>query len=591
MKRNLFVLMSLIVLGSMILSACGGSAPTTAAPAATEPPSAATQAPAATEAPTQAATEAATQAPAAAPSGTATITFTQEPDNLNPLYTSMSFSGYLRPFYLKPSWDFDENAKPVPVLVKEIPSTENGGVSADGKTITLKLRDDVKWSDGEPLTADDYVFTYDMIMSDKNTPLGRYPYDPYVESVTAQDPTTVVIQLKEPFAAWLTSLFYWGVLPKHTLQPVFDADGTIDNAEWNRNPNPSLGPFTLDQWETGSGLTFKANPSWIQPPKLEQIFVRIVPDDAAQEAAILAGDTDIGTFLSSDQIDKLEAGGKVKVVPVVSGYNEAWFLNVNPDTARPFMLDVNVRKAIALATDRFTIVKDLLKAEINPVNVTFWDMTPPYQTDTLQPYPYDPEQAKQLLDTAGWKDSDGDGIRDKVVDGKKVDLIVRYATNQRELRKSIQAVVQQQWQDVGIGAELANYSSDIFWNGYNDGGPQALGQYDVAEYSSVQNAYPDPDTDTFTCAQIVNADNPDGTNDQGYCNEKLDALFKQQASEVDPAKRKELFNQIEQIMYDDYVYIGFWKDPDLWSVSSRLKNVKFSGVYPFWNAYDWEVSQ
>ncbi len=413
---------------------------------------------------------------------------------------------------------------------------------------------------------------------------------PYVESVTAQDPTTVVVQLKEPFAAWQTSLFYWGVLPKHTLQPVFDSDGTIDNAEWNRNPNPSLGPFTLDQWETGSGLTFKANPNWINPPKLEQIFVRIVPDDAAQEAAILAGDTDIGTFLSSDQIDKLEAGGKVKVVPVSSGYNEAWFLNVNPDTARPFMLDVNVRKAIALATDRFTIVKDLLVADINPVNATFWDMTPPYDSN-LEPYPYDPEQAKQLLDTAGWTDSDGDGIRDKTIDGKKVDLIVRYATNQRELRKSIQAVVEQQWKDVGIGAELANYSSDIFWNGYNDGGPMALGEYDVAEYSSVQNAYPDPDTDTFTCAQVVNANNPDGTNDQGYCNPKLDELFKQQAIEMDPAKRKELFTQIEQIIYDDYVYIGLWKDPDLWSVSSRLKNVKFSGVYPFWNAYEWEVTQ
>jgi peptide/nickel transport system substrate-binding protein len=568
-KRSIFVLFTVLVLASFVLAACG--TPATEVPA--------TQAPAATGAP------AATEVPAPTFNGTATITFVQEPDNLNPMYTSMSFSGYLRPFYLKPSWDFDENAQPVPVLVKEIPSVENGGVSADGKTITLNLRDDVTWSDGEPLTADDYVFTYNMIMSDKNTPLGRYPYDPYVESVTAQDPTTVVITLKEPFAAWLTSLFYWGVLPKHILQPVFDADGTIDNAEWNRNPVPGLGPFVLDQWETGSHLSFKANPNWIQPPKLEQIFVRIVPDDAAQEAAILAGDSDIGTFLSSDQIEKLEAGGAVKVVPVSSGYNEAWFLNVNPDTARPFMLDVNVRKAIAMAADRFTIVKDLLVAEINPVNTTFWDMTPPFQTDTLQPYPYDPEQAKQLLDAAGWVDSNGDGTRDK--DG--VELVVRYATNQRELRKSIQAVVEQQWKEVGIGAELANYSSDIFWNGYNDGGPQAQGQYDVAEYSSVMNAYPDPDTDVFTCAQIVNADNPDGTNDQGYCNAAVDELFKKQAVTTDPAARKELFNQIEQIMYDDAVYVGMWKDPDLWSISSRLKNVRFSGVYPFWNAYEWEI--
>ncbi len=138
----------------------------------------------------------AAEAPAPTFSGTATITFVQEPDNLNPMYTSMSFAGYLRPFYLKPSWDFDENGKPVPVLVKEIPSTENGGLSADGKTITLNLRDDVKWSDGEPLTADDYVFTFDMIMSDKNVPLGRYPYDDVCASVEAKDPTTVVINFE-----------------------------------------------------------------------------------------------------------------------------------------------------------------------------------------------------------------------------------------------------------------------------------------------------------------------------------------------------------------------------------------------------------
>lgn len=576
MKHKLTLLLSMVVMASMFLAACGGGTP---APAQTEAPAA----PAETEAPSPAEPAAPTF------SGTVTITFVQEPDNLNPMYTDMSFSGYLRPFYLKPSWDFDENGKPVPVLAKEIPSLENGGLSEDGLTVTIKLRDDITWSDGEPLTADDYVFTYEMIMSDKNTPLSRYPYENYVTGVVAQDPTTVVISFNKPFAAWLTSIFYW-VLPKHVLQPVFEAEGTIDNAEWNRNPTVGVGPFMFSEWETGSHLTFVANPSWIQPPKLEQIFVRIVPDDAAQEAAILAGDTDIGVFLSSDQIEKLEATGKVKVVAVTSGYNEAWFLNVNPATARPFMLEKDVRKAIALATDRFTIVNDLLDPQINPVNVTYWDGTPPYQTDTLKPYPYDPEAAKALLDAAGWVDSDGDGIRDKMIDGKKVDLIVRYVTNQRELRKNVQAVVEQQWKLVGIGAELVNYSSDVFWNGYNDGGPQALGLYDIAEFSSVQDSYPDPDASSgWTCDQIVSAENPDGGNNQGYCNPEIDRLMAEQATTLDPVKRKELYNQIEQIIYDDYVYIGMWSDPDLWSVSSRLKNVRFSGVYPFWNAYEWEI--
>ena len=589
MKRNLYILMSLVVLASMTLAACGGAAPATQAPAPTEAP-AATEA-AATEAP---ATEApaATEPPAPVPSGTATITFTQEPDNLNPLYTTMFFSGITRDFWLKALWSFDEKNQPVPELAAEIPSPENGGVSEDGKTLTIKLRDDITWSDGEPVTADDFVFTYDMIMSDKNVVQSRYPYEDYVESVEAQDPQTIVVHFKEPFAAWLTNIFSGspsaaqGVLPKHILQPVFDSEGTIDNAEWNKAPTVGVGPFVFSEWESGSHIIFKANPNWINPPKLDQIFIQIVPDDAAQEAAIIAGDTDIGVFLSSDQIEKLEAGGNVKVVAVASGYDEGWFLNVNPETAHPAMLDPNVRKAIALATDRFSIVNDLLVESVNPVNASFWDNNPPYNSD-IEPYPYDPEQAKQLLDAAGWKDSNGDGTRDK--DG--VELVLRYITNDRELRKNVQAVVEQQWSQVGIGVKLENYSSDVFWNGFNDNGPQAQGIYDIAEYSSV-GSFPDPEASSnWLCDQISSADNPDGANWQGYCDPKMDELLKEQASTLDIDKRIDLYKQIQQKMYDEVLYIGMWKDPDLWSVNSRLQNVKLAGATPFWNVNEWEVTQ
>ena len=574
MKRNLTLLVSLVVFASMILAACGGNVPATQRPVASEPPAVATEPPAPTF------------------NGTATITFTQEPDNLNPLYTTMFFSGITRDFWLKGLWSFDENNQPVPDLAAEIPSPENGGVSADGKTLTIKLRDDIKWSDGEPVTADDFVFTYQMIISDKNVVQSRYPYDEYVDSVEAKDPQTIVVQFKKPFAAWLTNIFSGtpsaaqGVLPKHVLQPVFDKDGTIDNAAWNKAPTVGVGPFVFSEWEFGSHIIFKANPNWIRPPKLEQIFVRIVPDDAAQEAAIIAGDTDIGVFLSSDQIKKLEAGGNVKVIAVASGYDEGMFLNVNPETAHPAMLDSNVRKAIALATDRFSIVKDLLVESVNPVNSSFWDNNPPYNSD-IKPYPYDPDQAKQLLDAAGWVDSNGDGTRDK--DG--VELKLRYITNDRELRKNVQAVIEQQWAAVGIGAELQNYSSDVFWNGYNDQGPQAQGLYDIAEYSSV-GSFPDPEaSNNWLCDQVSSADKPDGANWQGYCDPTMDDLLSQQATTLDTTKRIDLYKQIQQLMYDQVLYIGMWKDPDLWSVNSRLQNVKLSGATPFWNVQEWEVAQ
>jgi peptide/nickel transport system substrate-binding protein len=403
--------------------------------------------------------------------------------------------------------------------------------------------------------------------------------------VSAPDPQTVVIELSDTYAAWLTTIFEQ-VLPKHILQPVFEADGSLDQAEWNRAPTVGLGPFVFDSWEPQSHITFRANPNWINPPKIEQVVILITPD--AQEAAILAGDSHIGTFLDASQIERLEADGTISVVGTPGGYNEAWFLNVSPETAHPAMLDVNVRRAIALATDRFTIVNDLLDPDINPVNVTFWDNTPGYATQTLAPYAYDPDEAASLLDAAGWVDSNGDGTRDK--DG--VELVLRYITNDRELRHNVQAVVQQQWAAVGIGADLVQYSSDVYWNGYNDQGPQARGEYDIAEYSSAPSGPPDPEASpNWKCDQFASADNPDGANWQWYCNPALDALFDQQAVTADLAARQALYAQIHQIMYDDVIYIGMWKDPDLWSINEKLANVRLSGPTPFWNAHEWEVNE
>ena len=578
-------LISGVAVLSMLLAACGPAStpipvdePTTA-PTQASTGSDATTAPEPTAAPTAAATG----------SGTVKISFVQEPDSLNPIYTSMYFSAITRDFWLRGLFIFDDQLNPVPQLAAEVPSTENGGISADGKTITVKLRDGVKWSDGEPVTADDVVFTYDMIVSDKNTVQTRYPYDTVIDSVSAADPATVVIKLKEVFAAWRTSLFTY-VLPKHVLQPVFDADGTLDNAEWNRAPTVGVGPFVFEEFESGSHLSFVANPNWFEPPTVQRVFIQIVPDDAAQEAAIIAGDVDLGLFLSSDQIERLEAGGDVKVVAVQSGYDEGWFLNLREGLAHPAMLDKNVRLALALATDRFTIVKDLLKEDLNPVNATFWSNNPPYASKTLEPYPFDPEKAKSLLDDAGWIDSDGDGIRDKMIDGTKVDLVLRYVTTTRELRKNVQAVVAQQWEAVGIKADLRNVEADQFFAGYADQGPVAIGDFDVAEWSDLPTSFPDPDaSEKWRCADIPTDENPTGQNQGGYCNPEFDALLEQQSGITDADARIAVYEQIQQMMYDDVAYIGLWLDPDLWSINQRVEGVSIGGVNPFWNVTTWNL--
>ena len=187
-------------------------------------------------------------------------------------------------------------------------------------------------------------------------------------------------------------------------------------------------------------------------------------------------------------------------------------------------------------------------------------------------------------------DSDGDGTRDKEIDGEKVDLKLRYIANQRQLRKDVQAVVQQMWAAVGIQAELVNYGDDYF-NSYADGGPQPTGQYDIAVYSNA-GSFPDPEASfNWLCSEIVGPDNPEGGNWQGYCNPALDELFNKQAVTTDPEARKQLYYQIGKIMYDDVVWLGLWKDPDLWSVSTRLQGARLSGATPFWNVHEWSLEE
>ncbi len=215
--KHLKSVLFLMVVAMLMLSACGGGSAATSAPeqpGATE--AAVTEAPAATEAPT-------------AEKKVATFIFTQEFDNLNPLYTNQWFTAITYQLWDCYAWVYDDKNVPVPVLVTEMPSAENGGISEDGKTITLKLRDDIAWSDGEPITADDFVFTYDMYMDPNNTVASQSPYD-QMESVVAADPQTVVITFTEPFAPWAATLWH-GIIPKHVLQPVFEADGNLNAAE------------------------------------------------------------------------------------------------------------------------------------------------------------------------------------------------------------------------------------------------------------------------------------------------------------------------------------------------------------------------
>jgi peptide/nickel transport system substrate-binding protein len=574
MMQTIKVLFSVIIVFTLL---AGCSAPAVPAAATSAPTAAGATAAPTTAAPTAVPTAAPTRVPQKA-----TFIFTQEFDTLNPLYSNMYFSDITQQFWNCWAWDFDDKNQPRPVLVKELPSADNGGVSADGKVITMKLRDDIVWSDGQPITADDFIFTWQMYVNANNTVATAHPYD-LIDKIEAPDPKTVVTTFKDPFAAWLGSLWK-GLLPKHVLQPVFDKDGNINNAEYNRAPTVGCGPYVFDKWESGSYARFVTNPKyWGAKPKIDELTIKFVPDDAAQIAALKTGDGVLGTFIAYSDIPDLQKAG-LQVIAVKSGYDEGIYFYLDPKKGHPALQDVRVRQAIAYATNRLALTKDLLLGLTKPA-ATDWDNSP-YVDPTLEPYPFDPEKAKSLLDEAGWKPGP-DGVRQK--NGVKLEL--KYGSTDREIRKDTQAVFQQQLKDVGIKVDLLNFNSDTFFNGYDKQGPAATGQLDIFQYSQVPTAFPDPDIAEWLCSDIPSNEKPSGTNWSAICDKDLDKLFQDQASQIDFKTRQQTFYKITRMIFDKAYWIGFWQDPDQWAVTDKLANVKLSGVTPFYNIAEWEVKQ
>jgi peptide/nickel transport system substrate-binding protein len=511
-----------------------------------------------------------------------TWAWTQEPDTLNPLYTNMWFSSILQQLYLCWPWEFDDQNLPFPKLVTELPSIENGGVSEDGLVITMNLRDDIVWSDGTPITAEDFVFTYEMVMSENNTVSSQYPYY-YIDSVEAPDERTVVITFAEPFAPWQATL-WTGIVPKHVLQPVFDAEGTIDEAEWNLAPAVGCGPYVLSEWESGSFLHFVKNENYFDgEANIQEIYLQFVPDDATQTAKLINGEADLGTFPPISDIPTLEAGG-ISVVTQNSGYAEGWFFNMR-DMASPGVKDLAVRQAIAMAIDREAINNDLLLGLTKPAN-TLWDALSAYGyvSPDIVPWTYDPEAAKAMLDDAGYVDSDGDGIREDA-DGNPLTLI--HGTTIREIRQDNQAVTQQMLRDVGIDLQILSYDADLFFDSYANGSPAALGEVDIMEWSD-STAFPDPDHYYWLCSELPDDENPWGAN-YFVCDEDLDALFQEQLATIDPEARTAIIQEITKYMHDNVYWLGMWEDPDVWMLGDRLTGVKFSGVTPFYNIVEWDI--
>ena len=498
---------------------------------------------------------------------TLTVGFAQEPDSMNGFYSSMAFAQWANDLVQASLWDISDTLEAVPVLAAEIPSIENGGISEDYLTYTIRLKEGLLWSDGAPLTSDDLVFTYQMIEDPANNMLQGTTIAEALESVEAVDATTFTLTFNspKPFPEDMAgSPGLSTILPAHIFRPVYEAEGSIEFAEENQDPTVFSGPYVLAEWRRGEQMTFEANPNYaVGQPSIGSIVLRFFPDTETQYAALQAGQLDFVPNISEGDKPRVSEFEGVEMVTVFGGYIESLWLNLRteetPRAGHPALQDVNVRQAIRFALDRQAISDALLAGTVSPTDSIY--ASSPFEDTSLGVTPHDIEQANALLDAAGWVDSNGDGTRDK--DG--VELVLRYSSTNAGWRNNIQAVVQQQLAEVGVGTILEAYPASEFFGSWSNNGINAAGEYDLAQYAN-NTALTNPANVTvyeaLNCEQIPSEANPGGQNFTGFCSEEMDAASQVTLSSLDEQERLDAAYTIQSIMRDNAPLINLFPRGD-----------------------------
>ncbi len=428
-------------------------------------------------------------------------------------------------------------------------------VSEDGLVWTFHLHQGVLWQDGEELTADDVVYTFQTIQTSESD---IAPFRPrFMQGDTpikfeATDKYTVVATLTSPNASFFTDISV-PIVPKHLLEGQDLREGPF-----NRAPIGS-GPFKVVEWNTGESIVLEANENYFRGrPCIDRLIFRIIPDEQAQVAALQTGEVDFLPNIPGASVPTFQDNPDFTVSIAEQDSLFQMFLNLE----NPKFQDVRVRQALMIAIDRQAVV-DIVRQGYGVVHNSHFDhVVPFYQQDKLGGYDYDPVRAGALLDEVGIKDTDGDGFRD--VNGEPWVLhIVSFAGGFRDYSKYAVAV-QAFWEDIGIKTELelrdlstlveqiyqervVDKPYEILTSGWSVIGP---------EPNSYANFY------MWTDAL--------GPNISNYRNEEVNSLFEQARTLSDFDARMAIYEQIEAILWAELPTLPLYRNTEPAVVSSRF---------------------
>lgn len=414
---------------------------------------------------------------------------------------------------------------------------ESWTISEDGKTYTFKLREGVKFHDGTPFNAEAVKFNFDRMLKEDHpfADTGPFPlafFFSAVEEVTAVDPTTVEFKLDAPYAPFLSNLAYpTGLIVSPAAVKKYGKD-------FGRNP-VGTGAYKFAEWEPNAKMVATRNEDyWDGAPDLEAVIFRPITDANTRIAEMLSGGLDVMVEVPPDSLQQFKSSDDFTVHEQAGPH--LWFLILNAKEG-PFSSKA-ARQAANYAINKTALVDNILQGTADVAA----GPTPPAfawaYDETLEPYPYDPEKAKELLKEAGY-------------DGEEVTFYVTEGGSGMLDPVAMGTAIQADLQAVGMNVKIETYEWNTFLGNVN---PGLEGKADMAEMAWMTN---DPDTLPFLALRTEAFPDKGGFNSGYYSNPKVDELLEKARQVTDQGERAALYKEMQQIVKEDapWVFVANWK--------------------------------
>ena len=531
----------------------------------------------------------------------------QAPSSLNPFLSGGTKELLAASLILEPLAEFDAAGELVPALAAEIPTAENGGISEDFATITWTLKEGVLWSDGTPFTADDVVFTWEYCTG--TTDCTQSSFFSGITNVEAADATTVVITFEGPqpfpYQAFVT---YQSPILQRAQFANCMAEAAATCTDQNNGPI-GTGPFVIDEFRTNDTAAYSLNENYRGIAEGKPFFgsVTIVGGGDAESSARAVLQTDEADYgwnlqVLPDVLSPMEAEGNGVLLGAFASNVERIMVNQTdpdpalgdqrsePGTEHPFLTDPAVYQALSMAIDRQAINDVAYGDFAGRPTCNVWPAdtaTAAASTNNDECLTQDIDGANQLLEEAGYVDSDNDGIREDPDTGEP--LFVLYQTSTNAVRQLTQDLVKANWAAIGVDSELKNVDASVFFGG-DQASPDTYQKFytDVEMYT---NGSGSPDAATYmgnwTCDQVVSpSTNFGGSNISRWCRPEYDELYAELQAATDPEERKAL-----TIELNDMTIQGGAMIPITWraSVSAFGNDIQGVGDLNGWDSEYWNI--